>query len=147
MYLLDTNICIAYLNERNSLINSNIRKNFELCDPDDIFLCSIVKAELFFGAYNSNKIEDNLIHYKKFFSRFSFWASLAFDDSCTEIYGQIVADLKRCGNRIGENDIMIASIAIANGLILVTNDNDFKKIIEYSRIKTLQYTNWTESPK
>jgi len=42
-YLLDTNVCIRYLNGRSK----NIRKNIATKRPQDIFLCSIVKAELF----------------------------------------------------------------------------------------------------
>lgn len=143
MYLLDTNICSDYLFGRSS----NVRDNFENCNPDDIFLCSIVKAELYYGCYYSTEVIKNLFQYRQFFSRFPSLASLAFDDACAEIYGQIVADLRKAGKPVGENDVMIASIAVSNGMIVVTNNiKDYEKIQTYSRIKTLQFINWNELP-
>ena len=59
-YLLDTNACIRYLNGRSeSLRQQIISKN-----PNDIALCSVVKAELFMeqgqvrirnGVYKNNR--------------------------------------------------------------------------------------------
>ena len=48
-YLLDTNTCIAYLNGRSD----NVKNNFLTHKSSDIFLCSVVKAELLYGAFNS----------------------------------------------------------------------------------------------
>ena len=45
-YLLDTNICIKYLNGSSE----NIRKNIASKKSEQIFLCSVVKAELFYSA-------------------------------------------------------------------------------------------------
>lgn len=46
--------------------------------------------------------------------------SLAFDDQAAEQYGTIKAALEKLGTPIGPNDLMIASIALANNLTLVT---------------------------
>ncbi len=46
--------------------------------------------------------------------------SLAFDDPAAEEYGWIGAHLAGLGTPIGPNDLLIASIALANGLTLVT---------------------------
>jgi tRNA(fMet)-specific endonuclease VapC len=45
-YLLDSNVCIQYLNQRSEKI---IQRLQDLSDID-IIVCSIVKAELFYGA-------------------------------------------------------------------------------------------------
>jgi tRNA(fMet)-specific endonuclease VapC len=45
-YLLDSNVCIQYLNQRSEKI---IQRLQDLSDTD-IVVCSIVKAELFYGA-------------------------------------------------------------------------------------------------
>lgn len=45
IYLLDTNACIVYLNGRNL----NLRRRIECQIDSDIVVCSIVKAELFYG--------------------------------------------------------------------------------------------------
>ena len=60
-YLLDTNVCIRYLNGRSK----NILKNIATKRPQDIFLCSIVKAELFYGSMKSDFPEKNLVRIKK----------------------------------------------------------------------------------
>ncbi len=55
-YLLDTNACIQYLNSSNN----GIINQMELLSPDDIFICDIVKFELYYGAYRSANTEKNL---------------------------------------------------------------------------------------
>ena len=52
-YLLDTNICIAYLNGRSLKVAHRIIST----SREDIAVCSVVKAELFFGAIRSKKSE------------------------------------------------------------------------------------------
>ncbi len=79
----------------------------------------MVKAELFYGAIKSQKSQQNLIQEQIFLSRF---ISLPFDDRCTEIYGEIPTSLEKAGTTIRPYDLQIASIAIANNLILVTHN-------------------------
>jgi len=45
-YLLDANTWIGFLNGRSD----NIRRRLESTRPEEITLCSVVKAELFYGA-------------------------------------------------------------------------------------------------
>jgi tRNA(fMet)-specific endonuclease VapC len=77
-YLLDTNIAIAYLNEEDA-----IRKRLT-----DItaFLPAIALGELYFGAYKSTQVTDNLIVIKNFIA---INTVLACDAATAEIYGQI----------------------------------------------------------
>jgi len=86
MFLLDSNVCIHLLNERHIGIEQNFRSH----SPSEIGLCSIVKAELLFGARYSQQISANLQRLKQFFTPL---ASLPFDDRCAEEYAQIRADL------------------------------------------------------
>jgi predicted nucleic acid-binding protein len=48
-YLLDTNACIGYLNGRAV----DVRQRLESLPSNDVFVCSVVKAELFYGAMKS----------------------------------------------------------------------------------------------
>ena len=48
-YLLDTNLCIIYLKGRNL----NLKQKLESVAIQEIAVCSIVKAELCFGAMKS----------------------------------------------------------------------------------------------
>jgi tRNA(fMet)-specific endonuclease VapC len=59
----------------------------------------------------------------------SEFVSLPFDDQSAVIYGQIRAQLAVSGTPIGPNDLLIASIALANNLILVThNTREFSSV-------------------
>ena len=92
-YLLDSNACIVYLKQANS----GVRRRLEMVSAQDIVVCSVVKAELFYGAKKSKKIEENLAKQRKFFSHF---LSLPFDDKASEIYSDIRADLETKGTPI-----------------------------------------------
>jgi tRNA(fMet)-specific endonuclease VapC len=46
-YLLDTNVCARYLNGRSV----TIRERLQSTNITDIGVCSVVKAELFYGAF------------------------------------------------------------------------------------------------
>lgn len=65
------------------------------------------------------------------------FVSLPFDDGCTEIYGGVRTNLERAGTPIRPYDLQIASIAIANNLILVTHNVD-----EFQRITELKIEDW-----
>jgi tRNA(fMet)-specific endonuclease VapC len=129
-YLLDTNACIRYLNGESE----NIKARLELLTPDDLVLCSVVKAELLYGAAKSTVGERTLARLNQFFSIFN---SLPFDDRSAAAYGVIRADLDRRGVPIGPNDLMIAAIAVANDSILVTHNTR-----EFGRIGNLKHEDW-----
>lgn len=129
-YLLDTNVCIDYL--RGKAVE--VRKRMESLLPGDIVLCSIVKAELFYGAMKSANPPLALTNQNSFVLQFT---SLPFDDSAAEQYGQLRAVLEKQGTLTGPNDLLIASIALANNVILVTHNTD-----EFGRIPGLQLEDW-----
>ena len=68
---------------------------------------------------------------------FSGIESLDFDDEAAVRYAKIRRDLAFKGTPIGPNDLMIASIALANDLILVTHNTR-----EFSRVATLKIEDW-----
>lgn len=129
-YLLDTNVCIVYLNQPNSLV----RKYLETFSPSDIAVCSVVKAELFYGAMRSKNPERTYRLQEAFLNRF---VSLPFDDDAAKIFGDVRARLSNLGTPIGPYDVQIASIALANDLILVTHNTR-----EFSRVEGLQLEDW-----
>ena len=129
-WLLDTNACIELLNEQDSPIARKLAR----VAPQEIVICSVVKAELYHGAQKSSKREANLNLLAKFFQQF---ASLPFDDSASEQYGQLRAVLEKQGMLIGPNDLLIASVALANGLTLVTHN-----VEEFKRLPALRMEDW-----
>lgn len=129
-YLLDTNACIVYLRGKSD----NLNRRFKSLKSNNIAVCSIVKAELFYGSMRSNTPQKALQIQKIFVEQF---VSLPFDDRCALVYGKLRADLVNTGTPIGSNDLLIAAIALANNLILVTHN-----VREFSRVQGLQLEDW-----
>ena len=65
------------------------------------------------------------------------FVSLPFDDRAAEFYAETRAALEHRGTPIGANDLMIAAIALANGLVLVTHN-----VAEFSRVSKLRIEDW-----
>jgi tRNA(fMet)-specific endonuclease VapC len=129
-YLLDTNVCIHVLNERHPAL----LRHFRQTSPAEVAVCSIVKAELLYGARRSQRVDANLQCLARFFAPLT---SLPFDDRCAEEYGLIRADLAEQGKPIGPNDLMIAATARAYDTILVTHNTN-----EFGRITGLRLQDW-----
>lgn len=132
IYLLDTNACIVYLNRPVS----GVRRRLQSLSPQDIGVCSVVKAELFYGAKKSNNPTRTQAVQEAFLNNF---VSLPFDDAAARIYSRIRADLTAKGTPIGPYDMQIAAISLANNLILVTHNTG-----EFSRVNGLQIEDWEE---
>ncbi|MGK7952476.1 MAG: type II toxin-antitoxin system VapC family toxin [Xenococcaceae cyanobacterium] len=128
--LLDTNTCIQYLTGRNSLVVEKLKTH----KPSDIALCDVVKSELYYGAYKSDRQEQNLQVLSEFFSEF---VSLPFDELAAKKAGEIRANLAALGTPIGAYDLQIAAIARVNNLILVTHN-----VKEFSRVEKLCFEDW-----
>ncbi|MFM9968392.1 MAG: type II toxin-antitoxin system VapC family toxin [Burkholderiales bacterium] len=134
-YLLDANTCIRLLNASSE----EVMRRYKACVPADIALCSVVRAELLYGARRSARVELNLKRLKDFAEPLH---TLSFDDRCANDYGLIRAALAAEGTPIGANDLMIAAIALAHDLILVTHNTG-----EFSRVAGLRLEDWElESP-
>lgn len=129
-YLLDTNTCIQYLNGRSPSIKAKLKSLGE----GEALICSIVKAEMLFGALRSRSPEQTTGEQRELFAIF---ASLPFDDAAAEHYARIRADLSAKGTPIGANDLLIAAIALAHNLILVTHNTR-----EFERVVGLRYEDW-----
>ena len=130
IYLLDTNTCIRYLNGSSAKVTNRL----QAISPDDIAICSIVKAEMFYGARRSSKPAQTRAAQEAFLSQF---ASLPFDDNAADAYSQIRAQLAVLGTPIGPNDMMIAAIALVHNLIAVTHNTR-----EYKRVAGLVLEDW-----
>ncbi|HWG47092.1 MAG TPA: type II toxin-antitoxin system VapC family toxin [Gemmataceae bacterium] len=130
-YLLDTNTCVQYLRKGSASPISTKLSNFK---PGDVVLCSVVVAELLYGALRSRDVANNLTDVRTFVARFS---SPDFDAVAAEEYAKIRADLAAKGTPIGPNDLMIAAIALTHGLTLVTHNTT-----EFSRVNGLTLEDW-----
>jgi len=129
-FLLDTDACIRLLNQRDSVLARTLAS----VPRESVALCSISKAELYFGAYRSARREQNLGLLRRFFQEF---ATLPFDERSEEAYGQIRAELSARGTPIGPNDLLIAAVAVAHGVTLVTHNTR-----EFGRVESLRIEDW-----
>ena len=129
LHLLDTNIWIA-LAEGEQLV----RQRVQVLGTREIATCSIVRAELLYGARKSARVNENLHGFHALLAPFR---SLVFDDPAASHYGIIRTILERAGTPIGGNDLLVASIALANDCVLVTRNRR-----EFGRVPGLRLDNW-----
>jgi len=114
--------------------NLNLKQKLEAIAIQEIAICSIVKAELCFGAMKSANPERNFALQQKFLRQF---VSLPFDDSAATTFGIVRAQLETRGTPIGAYDLQIASIALVNNLTLITHNTR-----EFERVDGLQIEDW-----
>lgn len=129
-YLLDTNTCIRFLTNRSAAVVGK----FRTVPRREITMCDVVKAELFHGAWKSQRREENLRVYQRFCDQY---VSFPFEGQAAEIFGRVKADLEKRGLVIGAYDLQIAAIALAQDLVLVTHN-----VREFSRIEGLLWEDW-----
>ena len=128
-YLLDTDTCIYWIKDINS-----VRTKVREIRWKQICICSITVAELYFGAYNSQRVVENLNRAEDFIQNLPV---VPLTDPVLKKYGELKAELRRIGQTIAEFDLLIASVAVAENYTLVTNNTR-----HYSRISNLQLENW-----
>ncbi|MEM9504362.1 MAG: type II toxin-antitoxin system VapC family toxin [Cyanobacteria bacterium P01_E01_bin.43] len=129
-YLLDTNICIYIIKRKPP----EVIDRFKSLPPNDVAISAITVAELEYGAYKSQQVAKNRAALQKFLLPLEI---ADFTAKATAVYGQLRADLAQRGCIIGAMDMLIAAQAIAQDLMLVTNNTD-----EFCRIAELKLENW-----
>ncbi len=128
-YLLDTDICIYWLKGRQT-----VRAKLLAVGWDEVCICVITTAELYYGAYNSNRVSENLGNAEDFIQKLPV---VPLTDPAMRKYGELKAELRRIGQTIAEFDLLIASVALAENYTLVT-----KNTRHYERINGLKLENW-----
>ncbi len=89
---------------------------------------------MYFGSQKSQTPERSRAAQDEIFQDFD---SLPFDDACAEEYGSIRAFLEKRGTPIGPHDMLLAAIARAKGLIMVTRNTR-----EFMRVPGLNVEDW-----
>ncbi|GHU39727.1 ribonuclease VapC [Betaproteobacteria bacterium] len=127
-YLLDTNAVIALLGSARNLVQQRLRRHA----PEEIAISSIVSHELFYGAFKSQRVENNMARVDGL--RFTV---LPFDLEDSRAAGEIRAALAKAGTPIGPYDVLIAGQALARDMVLVTHN-----LAEFRRIDELRLEDW-----
>src|SRR4028118_2373329 len=104
-YLLDTNIVIAIFNGENGI-------GQRLETRSEIFLCSVVFGELYFGAVKSNRPQASRERGEECAR---FCTLVGADTGTGRSYGELKLHLRRKGLPIPENNIWIAACALEHG--------------------------------
>ena len=130
MYLLDSNTCIQFLNGRSA----DVERRLAGTTPSKVKICSVVKAELFYGAARSKNHTATRARLETFFAPYE---SIPFDDAAAVEYGRIRGHLAEAGTPIGPNDLLIAAIGLSRRLTLVTHNTR-----EFSRVPGLVVEDW-----
>jgi len=131
-FLLDTNICI-YIRQKKP---EEVLRRFRNLRTGEAAISVITYGELVFGATKSQQRTAAL---ERLAELLNWLPALALPETAGNAYGLVRADLAARGQMIGNNDLWIASHALAAELILVTNNEK-----EFRRVRGLKVQNWAE---
>lgn len=129
-YLLDTNICVFYFKKKYGLNKRLLQVGFENCAISEITL-----AELIYGAECSADVEKNMDFINIFVRRVKVIPIL----NTLNIYAKEKSLLRKSGTLIDDLDIFIGATAIANHMILITDNEKHLK-----RLSGIKIENWIE---
>lgn len=132
MYILDTCVCIEIMRGR---FPNTVRLMKQAC-PDSFRVPFMVEAELLTGAQKSKHPRATQLCVEQFLEPFQ---RIGFDSNAARAYARARAHLERQGKKIGPNDLIIASIALANNATLITEN-----VHEFARVPSLMVENWEE---
>ena len=114
MILIDTNIIIDFWKTGDENIKSTILRF-------PVYICGVVKAELCHGA----KSEKDL---KTILKSLSSFPQIDVNYSLWDTIGKNLFKLRISGITVPFQDVIIATLAIENSLMVWTNDKHFTKI-------------------
>jgi tRNA(fMet)-specific endonuclease VapC len=132
LYLLDTDIC-SYIMKRS---DQRLLDKLRTVELEKIAVSVVTEAELLYGTKLSGKPKQVRASFDSFIVhvRVFDWGREAADH-----YADIRAQLRRRGEMIGANDLMIAAHARSLGATIITNNER-----EFRRVKGLAVENWTK---
>jgi len=129
-YLIDTNICIYFLKGMFDLVDK-----FDEIGIDNLYISEITVAELKFGAAKSENPIKNKQVIEELINKFNqipIYKSL-------DIFAEEKARLQKKGNIVDDFDLLIGATALANNMVLVTNNEK-----HFKRLKGIRLENWTK---
>lgn len=132
MYLLDTNI-LSELVKKNP--NKNLMIRLESIPSASLYTASICVMELRYGVLRRGNPSDLWSKIEK--SILSKVRILNFYYKDALKAGEVLSELHSIGQSVGIEDVMIGSIALSNGLVVVSANTK-----HFSRIPDLKLENW-----
>jgi len=128
--LLDTNICIYYIKGKFGL-----KEKFRIVKKENLFISEITLAELKFGVRNSESPKKNQATLEDFLTGVQIIPIF----NALDLYAEEKARLRKTGQTIDDFDLLIGVSSVANGMLLVTNNES-----HFERITNIEIENWTK---
>ena len=100
-----------------------------------LFIPSIVLGELYAWAYHRDSPQPILDRIQN--DLLADVGVLSYDDASAREFGRVRGGLMRQGLTVGPVDLMMASVALANNLTLVTHDTRDHQYVPGLRLKDL----------
>jgi tRNA(fMet)-specific endonuclease VapC len=134
MYLLDTNILSELIKKKS---NAQLLARLELESPYNLYTSCVCIKELRFGSALR-------VDYEQFWQKItreiiSKVNILSIGEKESLVAGDILAELRKTGQIIGLEDVLIAASALTRQYIVVTAN-----IRHFSRVSGLRVENWLE---
>lgn len=127
-YLLDTSICVFLFRKK-----FGIAEKLAQINPSHCYVSEVTIAELKYGAYKSNRTKENLESIEHFIAEINV---VTFAESI-DFFAKEKNRLRLLGTPIEDFDLFIASAALSNDLILVTDN-----LKHFVNIEGLSIENW-----
>jgi len=132
MYLLDTDM-IIYSLKAHEAVRRNLRRHLH----DPIKISAVTLMELYYGAYKSKKVANNLAKIKTIENTFEI---IPVSRELVEIFGVLKSGLEKIGKPLDDFDLILASTAMSHSLTIVTNNEK-----HFGRIDGLKMENWSRT--
>ncbi len=129
-YVFDTDTCIYWLKGDDAIERRVARLGLE-----HIGIAAITLCELYYGAFKSDGKKANLEVVENLVKKM---AVLPADRRAAPFFGELKADLEKAGRTLDDADLLIASVALAHGAVLVTNN-----VGHFNRISKLAVETWS----
>ena len=130
LYMLDTDTC-AFILRRSS---PTLLERIQAVPLQQQSVSMITFAELLYGVQMSSRKKANRAAVDLLLRHL---AVLEWSADAAEHYAEIRADLKKKGQLIGSNDLLIAAHARSVGAVVVMNN-----VKDFGRVKGLRVENW-----
>ncbi len=130
LYMLDTDTCAFILRRSSQALLNRI----QAVPLERQVMSMVTLAELLYGVQLSSRKKDNKAAVDALTRHL---AVIDWTRDAAEHYADIRTDLKKKGQLIGSNDLMIAAHARSLGAIMVTNN-----VKDFRRVNGLKYENW-----
>jgi tRNA(fMet)-specific endonuclease VapC len=129
-YLLDTDICVFFLQKKFNLIDK-----IDAVGQENCYVSEITLAELLYGAENSNSVKRHLAEVEEFENAFRIIPL----HTVLRRYAKEKVRLRKAGTPIAEFDLLIGATALSHDLVMVTGN-----VKHFKKLKDLQIENWTQ---